>query len=145
MLDTEQFQRISRTLPILSRADPSMRREIQQLTTFARIPAGRDVFVEGDDVEAIALLISGVVRVYKIGETGREITSTYVARNHDALKAAGAPGLWSPQDLDAALLAGTVGILITRSDTPPGPGFRLASRVRKYRIWAREGISPPPR
>jgi CRP/FNR family transcriptional regulator len=30
--------------------------------------------VEGDIVEAIALLISGVVRVYKIGETGREIT-----------------------------------------------------------------------
>ncbi len=80
-----------------------------------------------------------------VTETGREITSTYVARNHDALKAAGAPGLWSPQDLDAALLAGTVGILITRSDTPPAPEFRLASRVRKYRIWAREGIPPPPR
>jgi hypothetical protein len=80
-----------------------------------------------------------------VTETGREITSTYVARNHDALKAAGATGLWSPQDLDAALLAGTVGILITRSDTPPGPEFHLASRVRKYRIWAREGLPPPPR
>jgi CRP/FNR family transcriptional regulator len=32
------------------------------------------VFVEGDRADAIALLISGVVRVYKIGETGREIT-----------------------------------------------------------------------
>jgi CRP/FNR family transcriptional regulator len=32
------------------------------------------VFVEGDQAEAIALLISGVVRVYKIGETGWEIT-----------------------------------------------------------------------
>jgi CRP/FNR family transcriptional regulator len=32
------------------------------------------VFIEGDQVDAIALLISGVVRVYKIGETGREIT-----------------------------------------------------------------------
>ncbi len=40
----------------------------------ARIPTGKDVFVEGDDVEAIALLINGVVRVYKISETGREIT-----------------------------------------------------------------------
>ena len=38
------------------------------------IPKGHDVFVEGDTVDAIALLISGVVRVYKIGETGREIT-----------------------------------------------------------------------
>ncbi len=30
--------------------------------------------LKGDQVDAIALLISGVVRVYKIGETGREIT-----------------------------------------------------------------------
>jgi len=32
------------------------------------------VFLEGERVDAIALLISGVVRVYKIGEMGREIT-----------------------------------------------------------------------
>jgi CRP/FNR family transcriptional regulator len=32
------------------------------------------VFIEGDQVDAIALLISGGVRMYKIGETGREIT-----------------------------------------------------------------------
>ena len=30
--------------------------------------------MDGDRVDGIALLISGVVRVYKIGETGREIT-----------------------------------------------------------------------
>ena len=46
----------------------------QQTAYLARIPAGKDIFTEGDDVNAIALLISGVVRVYKIGETGREIT-----------------------------------------------------------------------
>ena len=40
----------------------------------ARIPAGRDVFVEGDEVGAIPLLVSGTVRVYQLGETGREVT-----------------------------------------------------------------------
>jgi CRP/FNR family transcriptional regulator len=40
----------------------------------ARLPAGRDVFVEGDRVDAIALLISGEVRVYIISQSGREIT-----------------------------------------------------------------------
>ncbi len=40
----------------------------------ARIPAGRNVFVEGDRVGAIPLLVSGVVRVYQVGETGREVT-----------------------------------------------------------------------
>lgn len=38
------------------------------------LPAGREIFAEGDRVDGIALLMSGVVRVYKIGETGREIT-----------------------------------------------------------------------
>jgi CRP/FNR family transcriptional regulator, anaerobic regulatory protein len=74
MLTQEQSNRILQSLPILLRADPQLKQELQQATFFAKIPAGRDVFVEGDDVDAIALLISGVVRVYKISETGREIT-----------------------------------------------------------------------
>lgn len=74
MLDQRQFERIARALPVLQRADPQLKREFQQNAYFAKIPSGRDVFVEGDQVEAIALLVSGVVRVYKIGETGREIT-----------------------------------------------------------------------
>lgn len=73
-LTPEQFQRIARVLPFLQRAEAPLAREFQQAAVFMRIPAGRDVFVEGDRTDAIALLISGVVRVYKIGETGREIT-----------------------------------------------------------------------
>ena len=55
-------------------ADPALVREFMQKAYLARIPAGRDVFVEGDRADSIALLLSGVVRVYKIGGTGREIT-----------------------------------------------------------------------
>jgi CRP/FNR family transcriptional regulator, anaerobic regulatory protein len=74
MLNQEQYLLIAQALPILQKADPQLVREFQRGAFFARIPAGRDVFVEGDAVDAIALLISGIVRVYKIGETGREIT-----------------------------------------------------------------------
>jgi CRP/FNR family transcriptional regulator len=74
MLDTEQFNRIAFALPFLQRADEELKRELKQLAHFTKIPAGRDVFVDGDRVDGIALLLSGVVRVYKIGETGREIT-----------------------------------------------------------------------
>ncbi|HUI89020.1 MAG TPA: Crp/Fnr family transcriptional regulator [Anaerolineales bacterium] len=74
MLDQAQFKRVSGALPILQRAEPQLVRDFQQSAFMARIPAGHDVFLEDDQVEAIALLISGVVRVYKIGETGREIT-----------------------------------------------------------------------
>jgi len=74
MISQTQFDRIAKALPFLQHADPKLSREFMQTAFFTRIPAGRDVFVEGDRIDAIALLISGVVRVYKIGETGREIT-----------------------------------------------------------------------
>jgi CRP/FNR family transcriptional regulator, anaerobic regulatory protein len=74
MIDSAQFELIAQSMPILQHADAAFVREFKQAAFFARIPAGRDVFLEGDRVEAIALIISGVVRVYKIGETGREIT-----------------------------------------------------------------------
>ena len=74
MLDAEQFNRVTFALPFLQRADESLKRELKQQAQFAKIPAGHDVFVDGDRVDGIALLLSGVVRVYKIGETGREIT-----------------------------------------------------------------------
>ncbi|MEX0787710.1 MAG: Crp/Fnr family transcriptional regulator [Anaerolineales bacterium] len=74
MITQQQFDRIARLLPALHQADAQLAREFRQAASFARIPAGKDVYVEGDAVDAIALLVSGVVRVYKIGETGREVT-----------------------------------------------------------------------
>jgi CRP/FNR family transcriptional regulator len=74
VIDKDMFDRIARALPMLEVAGPELVREFEKSAFHARIPAGADVFLEGDPVEAIALLISGVVRVYKIGETGRQIT-----------------------------------------------------------------------
>jgi len=74
MLDPNQLDRITLAMPFLQRADASLINELKRDAQFATIPAGHDVFVDGDRVNGIALLLSGVVRVYKIGETGREIT-----------------------------------------------------------------------
>ena len=74
MLEPSQLQRVRASLPPFLLADESLVREFQRAAKFARIPAGQDVFLEGDRVDRIALLLSGVVRVYKISETGREIT-----------------------------------------------------------------------
>ena len=74
MLDQQHYSQIAKILPFLLEDNQQLRRDFQQQAYHARIPAGRDIFVEGDPVDGIALLISGVVRVYKIGETGREIT-----------------------------------------------------------------------
>lgn len=74
MITPDQFQRIAALLPLLPQLAPPLQREFQQQAFYVRIPAGREVFALGDRVDAIALLLSGMVRVYKIGETGREIT-----------------------------------------------------------------------
>ncbi len=74
MISQEQYQHFLHQLPVLRTADRQLAREFQQTVSYTRILAGRDVFAEGDTVDSIALLISGVVRVYKISETGREIT-----------------------------------------------------------------------
>ncbi|MBL8103085.1 MAG: Crp/Fnr family transcriptional regulator [Anaerolineales bacterium] len=74
MIDNLEFERIAASLPFLKDADSELLREFKRTAFLARIPSGKDVFLEGDPVEAIALMISGMVRVYKIGETGREIT-----------------------------------------------------------------------
>ncbi len=74
MIDETQFKRIVKSMPFLQNADLDFVKDFQRSAFVAQIPAGHDVFLEGDHVEGIALLISGVVRVYKVGETGREIT-----------------------------------------------------------------------
>ena len=74
MIDDQQLNRILQMLPILKDANSPLVHDFQRVAFLAKIPVGHDVFLEGDRVDAIALLISGAVRVYKIGETGREIT-----------------------------------------------------------------------
>jgi len=74
VIDEENYSRIARALPILRQAGPQLAREVRQAASLVRLPVGSDVFAEGDRVDSIALLLAGVVRVYKIGETGREIT-----------------------------------------------------------------------
>jgi CRP/FNR family transcriptional regulator len=74
MIDQTDLGRIVQALPILGRASHEQLHAFQERGFLARIPAGRDVFVEGQEVGAIPVLISGTVRVYQIGETGREVT-----------------------------------------------------------------------
>ena len=74
MIDSQTYQRVAVALPVLRRADAALARDFQQAVSLARIPPGADVFVQGDRIEAIPLLVSGVVRVYQIGESGREVT-----------------------------------------------------------------------
>lgn len=127
MITAEQYRRFASALPFLQRADERVLREFLHIATYARIPAGRDVFVEGDNADAIALLLSGVVRVYKIGETGREITLYRFGLGESCILTANAilsqqtfPAIATvEQDAEALLI--------------PADAFR--DWVRRYDVW----------
>src|SRR5512135_935497 len=74
MLEEKYYRQIAQVLPFLRQEDAPIAREFRQAAYYAKIPAGKDIFLEGDAVQSIALMLSGNVRVYKIGENGREIT-----------------------------------------------------------------------
>lgn len=127
MIDDQQFERIILTMPFLRSADLGFVKEFQRSAFLAHIPAGHDVFLEGDRVEAIALLISGGVRVYKIGETGREITLYRFGNGSSCILTANAilsqntfPAIATvEQDAEAVMI--------------PAEVFR--SWVKKYDLW----------
>jgi CRP/FNR family transcriptional regulator len=127
MITSEQFNRLVRVLPVLEHADPGLLREFQREASFARIPVGRDVFVEGDRVEAIALLISGVVRVYKIGETGREITLYRFGNGQSCILTANA--ILSQKNFPA------VATVEQEAEAVMIPADTFRDWIRRYDLW----------
>jgi CRP/FNR family transcriptional regulator len=127
MIDQAQADRIARVLPMLRRADPQLWREFQRNAFFARIPAGRDVFVEGDRADSIALLISGVVRVYKIGESGREITLYRFGSGESCILTANA--ILSQQDFPA------IATVEREAEAVMVPAEAFRSWVGRYDLW----------
>jgi CRP/FNR family transcriptional regulator, anaerobic regulatory protein len=112
---------------VLDHAGQGLLLEFQQKTFFARIPAGHDVFVEGDRVDSIALLISGVVRVYKIGETGREITLYRFGNGESCILTANA--ILSQKNFPA------VATVEKEAEAVMIPADTFRDWVRRYDLW----------
>jgi CRP/FNR family transcriptional regulator len=127
MIDKSQYDRLARVLPVLRGADPELVREFEQAAHHAHIPAGRDVLAQGDQIDSIALLISGVVRVYTIGESGREITLYRFGTGESCIMTANA--ILSRQSFPAiATVERDAEAVMIPSDT-----FR--DWVRRYDLW----------
>jgi CRP/FNR family transcriptional regulator, anaerobic regulatory protein len=127
MLDPQELERITRALPLLKKAEAELLREFRQKAFFIKIPKGRDVFIEGDQVDAIALLISGVVRVYKIGETGREITLYRFGNGESCILTANA--ILSQKSFPA------VATVEKEAEAVMIPAEAFREWVRRYDIW----------
>ena len=132
MLTPEQTQRITRTFLLLQRADAQLVRDFQQAAFFVQIPSGKDVFVEGDRADAIALLMSGEVRVYKIGETGREITLYRFGFGGSCVLTANA--ILSQQSFPA------IATVVYDAEAILIPAETFRKWVNRYELWREFGV-----
>jgi len=63
-----------KTFPVLSSSRDSLVKELLAASRVQDVPAGSRLYAEGDACAAIAFVLDGEIRVYKISESGREIT-----------------------------------------------------------------------
>ena len=67
-------QKTLAVLPFLQAADEAFRQTFFEQSMRAQLPAGHFISMEGNQCAHLPLVLSGVARVYKIAESGREIT-----------------------------------------------------------------------
>ncbi|HEB95918.1 MAG TPA: Crp/Fnr family transcriptional regulator [Sedimenticola thiotaurini] len=72
--DPDNRQRLEERFPFLGRADPAFRRQLLQHASLVRLEQGQYICHEGHACPHLALVIEGTARVFKLGDSGREIT-----------------------------------------------------------------------
>lgn len=70
----DRIQQIDGLFPFLRRDDPQFRQRFLRSASLTRLGKGVTVCREGMQCGSLALLLSGSTRVFKLGESGREIT-----------------------------------------------------------------------
>lgn len=68
------WQWMATQLPFLQAASAEVAADLQAGGQLVTVPAGEFICWEGDSCGQLAIIVSGVARVYKVGENGREIT-----------------------------------------------------------------------
>ncbi len=127
MLDQKHFDRIAEAIPFLQYGVSPLVQSFKRTAYYARIPAGREIFVEGDEVDGIALLITGVVRVYKIGESGREITLYRFGEGESCVITANA--ILNVQDFPA------IAVVEREAEAVMIPAEAFSDWIRRYDEW----------
>lgn len=74
MIDEKKFNELIETYPAIKEAGAELQEQLKQFAILKKIPAGEFIFIEKDNCTFFALLLSGRVRVFKEGESGREVT-----------------------------------------------------------------------
>ncbi len=74
MVDEKKFKELIENYPAIEEAGAELQEQLKQYAILKKIPAGEFIFIEKDNCTFFALLLSGRVRVFKEGESGREVT-----------------------------------------------------------------------
>lgn len=73
MITTAIADRFAKIYPQLA-ADSALFAELCQFGDYVKLPPDQHICMEGSHCSSLALVLSGTARVYKLGESGKEIT-----------------------------------------------------------------------
>lgn len=74
MTDTRQIEALIRQFPFLQQAEPPFLDRFFEQAQPVQLKEGSPICDQGMQCQHLALVVSGVARVFKLGESGREIT-----------------------------------------------------------------------
>ncbi len=83
--DKTNIKDILSAFNFLNLADDKMREKFLQSALIAHLEPGQHVCQQGDECAHLALVMSGTARIYKLGESGREITLYRIGRGESCI------------------------------------------------------------
>jgi len=118
---------IERYFPFLKEASADVKQQFSEYTVVKQLPVGEYICWEGDACNHLALVLSGAVRVYKVGETGREITLYRIEQGESCILTASC--ILSQEHFPAmALVEQPVQAVLI-------PSLILRRWVQRYDVW----------
>lgn len=83
--DNKTIEDILAAFSFLSQADEAARGQFMQMAAVAHMESGQNICNQGDECAHLALVLSGTARIYKLGESGREITLYRIGRGESCI------------------------------------------------------------
>jgi CRP/FNR family transcriptional regulator len=121
------LEKVAGTFNFLNNAGSDVKQEVIAHASIAQIPMGSFIFIEGDECKNIALILSGVVRVYKPAESGREITLYRLGRGDSCVLTASC--IFSRSRFPA------VAIVEENIEAAVIPSIIFRSWINRFEIW----------
>ena len=126
MLTAQQFEALRPAFPALH-ADSGLAEALAENANAVLLRRGENICHEGDDCSHLALVTGGAARVYKLAESGREITLYRVEPGECCILTASCMLSGRPFPANATVEADLDAIVI--------PGARVTEWMQQHAIW----------